>query len=147
MNNKLIIFKKLFKNFLQNHNKDNRRTCFKITLAFFIKCILNDGEDFMIKFKSKYMQNLMERIIDWIRYILMQIYRFYLVKFTPNDDKTFRKYELIHCGVGKPLHIKVCNTPDESFIDMLLNECGLFLVEEYFRGSDIIYDITINKSK
>lgn len=145
MNNKITILKKLLKNFTQIQNKNNRRACFKITLIFFIKCILKDSDDMMVRFKGKYIQNLLERIIDWIKYILMKIYRFYLVKFTPNDDKTFRKYKLIHIGVDKPLHIKVCNTPDEEFLDLLLKKCGLFLVEECFCGSDIIYDITINR--
>lgn len=145
MNKKISILKKLIENGIKTRNKENRKVCFKIALIFFIKCILNDSEDMMVRFKGKYIQNPLERITDWIRYVLMQVYRFYLVKFTPNDDKTFKKYELIHYGVGKPLHLKVCNTPDESIIDSLLSECGLFLVEEYFCGSDIIYDITINK--
>lgn len=145
MNKKMLILKKLVKNGKKTHNKNNRKVCFKIALVFFIKCILYDGEDLMVRFKAKYIQSLPERIIDWIRYVLMQIYRLYLVNFTPNDDKTLRKYELIHIGVGLPLHIKVCNTPDEEFLDILLKECGLFLVEEYFCGNDIIYDITIKK--
>lgn len=76
------------------------------------------------------MQSFSKRVSDWCNYVFDCIYKFYLVHFTPNDDKTFKKYELIHYKVSKPIHIKMAYYVDELFLSYYLKEMGFEIVSE-----------------
>ena len=73
--------------------------------------------------------------------ILDSIYRLFLIHFTPNDDKTLRKYELIHLGVSRPIHFKIAETPDEKLLYTYLEKNGFKITDEHLYSESTVYDI------
>lgn len=78
---------------------------------------------------------------DWYSYIWDNIYRFFLIHFTPNDDKTFKKYELIHYGVSKPVHFKFPKTPNEMILYAFLENNGFIIIDEHLYSQSTVYDV------
>lgn len=99
MREKLAIERKLRisrKNF--SNKQEHKKLCSKCYYTYVIECIIKGKEEFEISFNGKYIKNFPDRALDWFNYVLDIIYRFFLVHFTPNNDKTFKRYELIHYG-------------------------------------------------
>ena len=87
------------------------------------------------------MQSIPKRISDYCRYILDSIYRLFMIHFTPNDDKTLRKYELIHWGVSRPIHFKIAETPDEKLLYTYFEKNGFKITDEHLYSESTVYDI------
>lgn len=142
MKEKLAIARKLrisSKSF--SKNSEHRKMFSKCYKIYVVECILKGKDNFQITFGGKYINNLPARIKDWLNYLLDNVYRFYLVHVTPKDDKTFRKYELIHYGVSKPVHLKVANTPNEWQLECFLKKNGFKIVNEHLYSEFSIYNI------
>ena len=135
--NQLRISRRSFSN-----NPEYKKICSKCYHAYIIECIFKRKKDFKIKFGGKYIQKFPERMLDWYNYILDIIYRFFLINFTPNDDKTLRKYILIHFGVPKPVHIKIAETPNEDILEGFLTDNGFKVLDEHFYVESTVYEVT-----
>ena len=142
MNQKLEIARQLRisnKNFSKNiEHKKIFRKCYQ---AYVIECILKRKDSFQITFKGKYTCNFSKRMEDWINYIFDSIYYFFLVHVTPNNDRTFHNYNLIHYGVSAPVHIRVTNAPNEIILEEFLRENGFKIIEEHLSSVSTVYDI------
>lgn len=112
--------------------------CYK---AYVIQCVLRKKETFTLYWGSYYIQSFSTRVSDWCNYVFDCIYKFFLVHFTPNDDKTFKKYELIHYKVMKPIHIKMAYSVDELFLSYYLKEMGFKIIDEQLRSLSTTYEI------
>lgn len=134
--NQMRVSRKSFSNDLEE-----RKLCSKCYRAYVIECIIKGKENFKVSFGDKYIQSFSERLFDWCRYIGNSIYRFYLIHFTPNDDITFKKWELIHCGVSKPVHFKISKTPNEKVLYNFLEKNGFKITEEHFYSEATVYDV------
>lgn len=134
--NKLRKSRKIFSN-----NLEHKRLCSKCYRTYVVECIIKGKDEFKITFNGNFINKFPERIFDWYFYALKCIYRFYLVHFTPNDDKTFLKYELIHFGVSKPIHLKTAKTPNEFILEGFLKENGLKIAEEHLYSESTVYDV------
>ena len=142
MREKLAIAKKI-RNSRKNFSNDieYKKMCSKCYRTYIVECIIKGKDEFKVVFGGKYIQSFPKRVSDWYYYILNSIYRFYLVHVTPNDDKTFQKYELIHYGVHKPFHVKIANTPNELILESFLKKNGFKIVEEHFYNTYTVYDV------
>lgn len=126
-----------------NDTLEDKKLCSKCYRTYVIECIIKGNEDFQISFEGEYIQGFPERISDWYSYILDSIYRFFLINFTPNDDKTFKKYELIHYGVKKPIHLKLtAKTPNEKTLYNFLEKNGFKITEEHLYSESTVYDVS-----
>lgn len=134
--NQMRVSRKSFSNDLEE-----RKLCSKCYRAYVIECIIKGKENFKVSFGGKYIQSFSERLSDWCRYIGNSIYRFYLIHFTPNDDITFKKWELIHCGVSKPVHFKIAKTPNEKVLYNFFEKNGFKITEEHFYSEATVYDV------
>lgn len=112
--------------------------CYK---AYCIQCILRKRETFILYWGSYYIQSFSTRVSDWCNYVFDCIYKFFLVHFTPNDDKTLKKYELIHYKVMKPIHIKRTYFIDELFLSYYLKGMGFEIVNEQISSLSTTYEI------
>lgn len=123
-------------------NLESQKLCLKCYQAYVVECIIKGKENFKISFGGEYIQSFSKRVSDWCRYISDNIYRFFLIHFTPKDDKTLKKYELIHFGVSKPIHPKIAKTPDERFLYNFLEKNGFKISEEHLYSESTVYDVT-----
>ena len=142
MREKLAIARKLRisrKNF--SDKTEDQILCLKCYYTYVLECIIKGKDKFEISFNGKYVKNFLERALDWFNYVLDSIYRFFLVHFTPNNDKTFKRYELIHYGVSKPIHVKVTNAPNETVLYSFLEENGFQIIEEHLYNVSTVYDV------
>ena len=124
-----------------SNNLEDRKLCSKCYHTYVIECIFKGKEDFEISFGGKYIQSFSERILDYYRYIIDSIYRFFLIHFTPDDDETLRKYELIHFGVSKPIHCKIAKIPSEACLYAFLEENGFKITNEHLYSESTVYDV------
>ena len=124
-----------------SRNVEHRKIFFKCYWAYVIQCIFQGNDVFRITFNGKYIESFPIRIMRWFNYFLDKIYRFYLIHFTPKDDKTAKKYELIHFGVSVPIDVKVTDAPDEYVLHTYLNSLGFKVVQEYLYSVSTVYDI------
>jgi hypothetical protein len=141
MREKLAIAKKLRSSRKISNNTENKKICSKCYRTYVVECIIKGKNEFKITFDGNYIQNFSERVSNWYHYVLNSIYRFYLVRVTPNDDKTFQKYELIHHVVSKPIHLKIANTPNEVILEGFLKENGFKIVAEHLYSESTVYDV------
>ena len=107
--------------------------------AYVYHCIIKDEDKFSITFGAEYMNSFWERTLDWLEFFKDSIHRFYLVHVTPNDDKTFKKYELIHYGASRPIHIKIAKTPNETILEGFLKENGFVIEDEKLTSLSTVY--------
>lgn len=135
--NQLRVSRKSFGN-----NLERKRLCSKCYRTYVLECIIKGKKDFKVTFGGKYIQSFSERISDWFGYIGDNIYRFFLIHFTPKDDKTFKKYGLIHFGVSKPIHPKIAETPDEMCLYNFLENNGFKITEEHLYSESTVYDVS-----
>lgn len=124
-----------------SNNMEHKKLCSKCYRTYVVECIVKGKDEFKVVFGSKYIQSFPERVSDWYHYVLNSIYRLYLVHVTPNDDKTLQKYELIHYGVSKPIHLKIANTPNEFILESFLKENGFKIIDEHLYSEFTIYDV------
>ena len=134
--NQLRISRKNYSN-----NLEHRKLCSKCYRTYVIECIIKGKSDFKVSFEGKYIQSFSERISDWFEYIGNIIYRFLLIHFTPKDDKTLKKYELIHLGVSKPIHPRIAETPNEWCLYDFLEKNGFKIKEEHLYSESTVYDV------
>ncbi len=142
MREKLAIAKKLRisrKSF--SNNTEYKKICSKCYRTYVVECIIQGKNEFSISFNGKYINSFPERAFDWYNYVLNSIYRFFLVHFTPNNDKTFKRYELIHFGVYKPIHHKITNIPNEIILEGFLKENGFKIVDQHLNSVSTVYDV------
>ena len=125
-----------------SNNLEHKKLCSKCYHTYVIECIIKGKENFKISFGGKYIQSLSERIYDYYRYIVDRIYKSFLIHFTPNDDKTLRKYELIHFGVSKPIYIKIAEKPNETILYSFLEKNGFKITDEHLYSESTVYDVT-----
>ena len=125
-----------------SNNLEDKKLCSKCYHTYVIECIIKGKESFKISFKGKYIKSFSERMYDYYIYIVDSLYRFFLMNFTPDDDKTLRKYELIHIGVPKPLHLRIAEVPDETVIYGFLENNGFLVTNEYIDSGLTVYDVT-----
>ena len=118
---------------------EDQKLCLKCCLTYVIECIIKGKDNFEVSFEGKYVESFSKRIHNYYRYIIDSIYRFFLIHFTPNDDKTFRKYELIHCGVSKPIHFKYDGMPNEKVLYKFLKENGFKIIGEHLYSESTVY--------
>lgn len=135
--NQLRVSRKKFSN-----NLEHKKLCLKCYRTYVIECVIKGKENFKISFGGKYIESFSERASDWYRYIWDSTYRFFLIHFTPNDDKTFQKYELIHVGVSKPIHLKIAETPNETILYNFLEKNGFKIIDEHLYSESTVYDVT-----
>lgn len=126
---------------MYGNNLEYQKLCLKCYHAYLIECIIKGKDNFNISFRSKYIQSFSERMSDYYRYIIDYIYRLFLIYFTPKDDTTSKKYELIHVGVSKPHHLKNLYKPNEIFLSSFLEKNGLHITNERVYYESIVYDI------
>ncbi len=141
MREKLAIAKSLRVSRQSFSDKDSRKLCSKFYRAYVFECILKRKDNFKVSFGEKYIQSFFKRSADWFEYIRDNIYRFFLIHFTPNNDKSFKNYELIHFGVSKPIHLKFSGTPNEISLYKFLADTGLRITDEDipFSGPTVYY--------
>lgn len=135
--NKMRISRKNYSN-----NPEYQQICSKCYRAYIVECILKGKDEFQISYGSKYVLSTSRRIANWCKYFINIIYRFLLISLTLNDEKFQRKYELIHFGVPKPIHLKLAEIPDEIFLYKFLEENGFKVVDEHINGDSIVYNVT-----
>ena len=141
MREKLAIAKKMRNSRKSFNNIEHRKLCSKCYRTYIVECIIKGKNNFNLTFKGKYIHVFFRRLADWYTYVLDNIYRFYLVHVTPNDDKTLKKYNLIHYKVSKPVHLKTANTPNEFILECYLNENGFKIINEHLYSNSTVYDI------
>ncbi len=124
-----------------SNNLEHRKLCSKCYRTYVIECIIKGKENFKISFGGKYIQSFPKRIYDYYRYIVNSIYRFFLIHFTPNDDKTLRKFGLIYFGVPKPIHFKIAEVPNEIVLYSFLEKNGFKITDEHLYSESIVYDV------
>ena len=124
-----------------SNNPEFQKLCIKCYNAYIIECIIKRKDNFQIKFNMKYIDSFSKRMSDWYEYILDNIYRFFLIHFTPNNDNTTRKYTLIHSGVLEPIHVKIPQIPDEYFLHKFLETNGFKVITEHTSSTGIIFDV------
>lgn len=141
MKEKIVIANQLRTARKKFSNEEYKKICSKCYSAYVIEGIVKGKESFKISFGSKYIESFSKRASDWYRYIFDNIYRFFLIHFPPNDDKTFRKYELIHMEVSKPIHVKIPDMPNETILNYVLEKNGFKIVDEHFYAEKTVYDV------
>ena len=124
-----------------SNNIEHKKICTKCYHSYITNCILKGNEDFSVTFGGKYMHSFQKRLSDWCKYIISNVYRFYLIHISPNDDNTFRKYELIHYGVKKPVHFKIAIKIDEYVLEKFLNKNGFKIESEHLKSDHTKYDV------
>ena len=134
--NQLRVSRKKYSN-----NLENKKLCSKCYRTYIIECIIKGKNDFKVSFEGKYIHGFSRRISDWFGYFWNIIYRFFLIHFTPKDDKTFKKYELIHFGVSKPIHPRIAETPNEWCLYDFLKKNGFKIKEEHLDSESTVYDV------
>lgn len=134
--NQLRISRKNYSN-----NIEHKKLCSKCYHAYVVECIIRGKSDFKVSFGGKYIHSFLRRISDWFGYIGDIIYRFFLIQFTPKDDKTLKKYELIHFGVSKPIHPKIAKIPNEWCLYDFLEKNGFKIKEEHLYSKSTVYDV------
>ena len=140
MREKIAIAKKLRNSRNNFSNKiEYKKICSKFYRTYLVECIIKGKDEFKITFNGNYIQSFSERISDWYHYVLNNIYKFYLVHFTPNDDRTLQKYSLIHYRVSRPIHLKVANTPNEFILEGFLKENGFKIIDEHLYSISTVY--------
>lgn len=122
-------------------NLEDWKLCSKCYYTYVMECIIKGKEEFKVSFGGRYIQSFSKRLSDWCRYIKDSMYRFFLIHVTPNDDKTFGKYELIHCGVSKPVHFKIAKTPNEKVLYDFLEKNGFKITNEHLYSESTVYDV------
>lgn len=135
--NQLRVSRKNFSN-----NLEYQKLCSKCYHSYVVECIIKGKKNFKVSFRVKYIRSFSERIHDWYRYIQDSIYRFFLIHFTPKDDTTFKKYNLIHFGVSKPSHLKIVETPNEWFLYDFLEKNEFKIIEKHLYSESTVYDVT-----
>lgn len=143
MREKLAIAKKLrnSRNSFSN-NIVHKKLCSKCYHTYVLECIIKGKNAFKITFKGTYVQSFEQRVVEWYNYVRDSVYRIYLVNVTPNDDKTFQKWSLIHCGVSKPVHFKIASKPNEFILESFLKENGFKITNEHVYSEATVYDVT-----
>ncbi len=134
--NQLRVSRKKYSN-----NLEHKKLCSKCYRTYIIECIIKGKNDFKVSFEGKYIHSFSRRISDWFGYFGDIIYRFFLIHFTPKDDKTFKKYELIHFGVSKPIHPRIAETPNEWCLYDFLEKNGFKIKEEHLYSESTVYDV------
>lgn len=124
---------------INSNNIEYKKLCSKFYRTYLVECIIKGKDEFKITFNGNYIQSFSERISDWYHYVLNTIYKFYLVHFTPNDDRTLQKYSLIHYRVSRPIHLKVSNTPNEFILEGFLKENGFKIIDEHLYSISTVY--------
>lgn len=124
-----------------SNNPEYQKLCSKCYRVYVFECIVKGKENFKISFGGEYIQSFSERLYNWCRYIRNSIYRLYLIHFTPDDDRTFKKWNLIHCGVSKPDHFKIAKTPNENVLYTFLEQNGFKITEEHLSNDSTVYDV------
>lgn len=145
MNAKLLLIKEIYssKHILAISGEEKR--IYNVLIFSYIKaCVLKNPEHFTLSFNGKYIRNCRERMIDWFHYCIEKCYEVYYKTFKPNDDKTIRKYNLIHFGATKPIHIKISNCPNERILEEILTRHGFEIIDEHI--STIITEYEVVKS-
>jgi len=122
-----------------SNNPRHRKLCTKCYYAYIVECIIKGKKGFKVSFGARYIRSFSKRLSDWCEYIKDSIYRFFLIHFTPNNDNTFKKYELIHSGVSKPIHLKVAETPDEICLYHFLESNGFEIIDEFLHSESTVY--------
>jgi len=135
--NQLRISRKNYSN-----NVEHKKLCSKCYHTYIVECIIKGKNDFKISFGGKYIHSFSRRILDWFEYVKDIVYRFFLIHCTPKDDKTFKKYNLIHFGVSKPIHLKIAETPNEFVLYGFLEKNGFKIKEEHLYTESTVYDVT-----
>ena len=141
MKEKLVIAKRMINSRRSFNNIEHRKLCSKCYRTYIVECIIKGKNDFKLTFKVKYIHCFSRRLGT---YVLDNIYRLYFVHITPSDDKTLKKYNLIHYKVLKPVHVKISDIPNEFILECYLNENGFKIVDEHLYSNYIVYDIAMN---
>ena len=116
---------------------------YKIYWSYIWNCIIKSKTEFSIKFGGYYNINFFTRVCDWVRYFGDCIYGVFLKIFTPKDDKTIHKYQLIHEKPSKPRHLKFAIKPNEVVFFDLLEQCGMKVDNEHVYFESTVYDVAI----
>ncbi len=132
--NQMRLSRKSFSN-----NVENQKLCSKCYHAYVIECIIKGNDNFKVSFGEKYTQSITIRIYDYYRYIVNILYKLFLTHFTPDDDKTFRKYKLIHFKIAKPLNFKIAEMPKEIVLYSFLEKNGFKIIDEHLNGKSKVY--------
>lgn len=125
-----------------SNNVEHKKLCSKCYYTYIVECIIKGQDNFKISFEGKYIESFPKRLSDWCNYLLDSLYRIYLVNITPNDDKTFKKYELIHYGVIKPVHFRLSSLPNETILNSFLMKNGFKITAEHLYSECTVYDVT-----
>ena len=131
MREELLLVKEIYSS-KQLANRDDAKRIYNVLLASYIKaCLLRKAENFVLIFDGKYTQTRKERVCDWGRYVVDKCSELFYKTFMPNNDRTLRRYQLIHSGAIKPIHVKVSNCPNEQKLEKILTRHGFIIVEEH----------------
>ena len=120
---------------------EHKKLYSKCYRAYVMQCIIKRKETFRVTVRGKYVQSFSKRMYDWYRYILDKIYRFFLIHFTPNNDKTLAKYKLIHYKVSKPIHYRIVEKTSEIVLSSFLRKNGFKIIDEHLYSNLSVYDI------
>ena len=132
----LIISRKKY-----SDNLEDKKLCSKCLHAYIVECIIKGKNDFTVTFGSRYVHSFKRRIFDWLRYIMDIVYRIFLIHCTPEDDKTLKKYNLIHKGVQKPIFPKIAKMPSQKVLYDFLEGNGFIIKEEILNSESTEYEV------
>ena len=128
--------------------KNRGSVCMRCFLTFWYEGIVRSRNKFQIVFPGKYGVNFFERTGDWIKYCVECFEIWYIENFEHGFKKLRKNYDVLKkSGVDytplKPVHVKVSNSPDETFLYTYLESCGLKITDEDFDGNIIVYDVEV----
>ena len=142
MKEELLLIKEIYSSKHKLAIRNYEKRIYNILLFSYVKaCVLKKTEYYVLFFDGKYVQSRRERILDWLHYCIDKCYEVYYKTFKPNDDKTLRKYSLIHYGTKKPIHIKVSNCPNEWILEKILARHGFKIIDEHIYSIATEYEI------
>ena len=147
MREELLLVKEIY-SLKQQAYRDDEKRIYNVLLASYIKaCLLGKADNFVLIFDGKYTKSRKERVCDWGRYVVDKCAEVFYKTFMPNNDRTLRRYQLIHSGAMKPYHIKISNCPNEEKLEKILTRHGFKIVEEYIDSITTEYVIANTRHK